>query len=206
MVFGRKRLILTGGLCPKSTYQVNAPYGHFSFVTDDKGALAKNQGTTDIGCAPLAPNVCDFSLALTSPQAKNFLRWDPAVAPQAPSGYLGDNATLHRIVGGTNSNAFTVTGPGANGSLTLTTNLFTVMGKLAGPLSASPGSVNFGGAAAGSSSAPRTVTVTSLAPTAVIPAAATISGPNAADFSITNDGCATHSVATDETCQVSVGF
>src|SRR5262245_17530215 len=128
MVFGRERLILTGGLCPKSPYQVTAPYGNFSFTTDDKGALARNQGTTDIGCAPLAPNVCDFSIALTSPQAKNFLRWDPAVAPQAPSGYLGDGATLHPIVGGTNGNLFRVTGPGANNNspVNLSTNLFTV--------------------------------------------------------------------------------
>ncbi len=50
MVFGRERLILTGGLCPKTTYQVTGPYGNFSFVTDNNGALAKNQGTTDIGC------------------------------------------------------------------------------------------------------------------------------------------------------------
>ena len=206
MVFGRERLILTGGLCPKSTYQVNGPYGHFSFVTDDKGALAKNQGTTDIGCAPLTPNVCDFSLALGSPQAKNFLRWDPTVAPQAPSGYLGDGATLHRITGGTNTNAFTVTGPGANGNLTLTTNLFTVSGKLAGPLSAAPGSLNFGGVAAGAAASPRTVTVTNLAPSTVTPAASTITGPNAADFAISSDGCATHPTATDATCQISATF
>ena len=113
MVFGRVRLILTGGLCPKSTYQVTAPYGSFSFTTDASGALPRNQGTTDVGCAPVAPNVCDFTLALNSPNAKSFLRWDPAVAPAAPSGYLGDGVTLHRIIGGTNGNAFTVTGPGS---------------------------------------------------------------------------------------------
>jgi hypothetical protein len=206
MVFGRERLIVTGGLCPKATYQVNGPYGHFSFVTDNNGALAKNQGTTDIGCAPLAPNVCDFSIALTSPQAKSFLRWDPAVAPQAPSGYLGDATTLHRIVGGTNGNAFTVTGPGANGNLTLTTSLFTVMGKLAGPLSATPNTVNFGGVPAGTVSAPKSVTVTTLAPTAVTPGTATITGPNAADFAVSSDGCATQVIATDATCQISVTF
>ena len=81
MVFGRVRLILTGGLCPKSTYQVTAPYGSFSFTTDTNGALPRNQGTTDVGCAPVAPNVCDFKLALASPNATSFLRWDPAVAP-----------------------------------------------------------------------------------------------------------------------------
>src|SRR3954452_24329429 len=39
MVFGRVRLILTGGLCPKATYQVTAPYGSFSFTTDTNGGL-----------------------------------------------------------------------------------------------------------------------------------------------------------------------
>ena len=208
MVFGRVRLILTGGLCPKSTYQVTAPYGSFSFTTDTNGALPRNQGTTDVGCAPVAPNVCDFTLALASPNATSFLRWDPTVAPAAPSGYLGDGTTLHPIIGGTNGNLFRVTGPGANNNspINLSTNQFTVAGKLAGPLSASPSPVNFGGVAAGTSSAAKTVTVTTLAPTAVTPGAATITGPNAAEFSIVNDGCSGQVTAQDASCQISVTF
>ena len=208
MVFGRVRLILTGGLCPKSTYQVTAPYGSFSFTTDTNGALPRNQGTTDVGCAPVAPNVCDFKLALASPNATSFLRWDPAVAPAAPSGYLGDGTTLHPIIGGTNGNIFRVTGPGANNNtpVNLSTNLFTVAGKMAGPLSASPSPVNFGGVAAGTSSAAKTVTVTTLAPTAVTPGVATISGPNAAEFSIASNGCSGQVTAQDASCQISVTF
>ncbi len=208
MVFGRVRLILTGGLCPKSTYQVTAPYGSFSFTTDTNGALPRNQGTTDIGCAPVAPNVCDFKLALASPNATSFLRWDPAVAPAAPSGYLGDGTTLHPIVGGTNGNLFRVTGPGANNNtpINLSTNLFTVAGKLAGPLSASPSPVNFGGVAAGTTSAAKTVTVTALAATGVTPGAATITGPNAAEFSIASNGCSGQATAQDASCQISVTF
>lgn len=209
MVFGRVRLILTGGLCPTSTYQVTAPYGNFSFTTDKSGALPRNQGTTDVGCAPVAPNVCDFKLALASPNATSFLRWDPAVAPAAPSGYLGDGATLHPIIGGTNGNIFRVTGPGANNNtpINLTTNLFTVAGKLAGPLSASPNPVNFGGVAAGTGTVTKTVTVTTLAPSAVTPGAATITG-DTSDFSIaTNgDGCVGQAVAQDATCTISVTF
>jgi hypothetical protein len=208
MVFGRVRLILTGGLCPKSTYQVTAPYGSFSFTTDTNGALPRNQGTTDVGCAPVAPNVCDFKLALASPNATSFLRWDPAVAPAAPSGYLGDGTTLHPIIGGTNGNIFRVTGPGANNNtpVNLSTTLFTVAGKMAGPLSASPSPVNFGGVAAGTSSPAKTVTVTTLAPTAVTPGAATITGPNASEFSITNDGCSGQATAQDASCPISVTF
>lgn len=207
MVFGRVRLILTGGLCPKSTYQVTAPYGSFSFTTDASGALPRNQGTTDVGCAPVAPNVCDFTLALNSPNAKSFLRWDPAVAPAAPSGYLGDGVTLHRIIGGTNGNAFTVTGPGSgNANLTLTTNLFTVAGKKAGPLSATPAAVDFGGVLAGSQSSSRTVTVTNLADTTVTPGLATLAGANPGDFTITGQDCAGQPVVRDATCTVSVAF
>src|SRR3954452_14325467 len=208
MVFGRVRLILTGGLCPKSTYQVTAPYGSFSFTTDTSGALPRNQGTTDVGCARVAPNVCDLKLALARDNATSFLRWDPAVTPAAPSGYLGDGTTLHPITGGTNGNIFRVTGPGANNNnpVNLSTNLFTVAGKLAGPLSASPSPVNFGGVAAGASSAAKSVTVSNLAPTAVTPGAATITGPNAAEFSIGNDGCSGQATAQDTSCQISVTF
>ena len=209
MVFGRVRLILTGGLCPKSTYQVTAPYGSFSFTTDTNGALPRNQGTTDVGCAPVAPNVCDFKLALASPNASSFLRWDPAVAPAAPSGYLGDGATLHPIIGGTNGNIFRVTGPGANNNtpVNLSTNLFTVAGKLAGPLSAAPAAVDFGGVRAGTTSATRTVTVTNLANGPVTPGLATLAGSNPGDFAITANTCTGQPIPRDTpTCSVSVAF
>jgi hypothetical protein len=208
MVFGRVRLILTGGLCPKATYQVTAPYGSFSFTTDANGALPRNQGTTDVGCAPVAPNVCDFKLALASPNATSFLRWDPAVAPAAPSGYLGDGTTLHRIVGGTNGNVFTVTGPGAgNTNINLSTNLFTVAGKLAGPLSATPAAVDFGGVQAGTTSAARTVAVTNLANGSVTPGLATLAGVNPGDFTITADTCVGQPIPRDTpTCSISVAF
>ena len=45
-------------------------------------------------------------------------------------------------------------------------------------------------------SAPRTVTITNLAPSSVTPSAATITGPNAADFGIAADGCALHATPT----------
>ena len=66
--------------------------------------------------------------------------------------------------------------------------------------------MNFGGVAAGTSSAAKTVTVTTLAPTAVTPGAATITGPNAAEFSIANDGCSGQATAQDASCQISVTF
>ena len=62
-----------------------------------------------------------------------FLKWDPAVAPLAPIGYLGDPNVPHRVVGSpTGNNIFRVAGPniGGSGINTIQTNLFAVSGKL----------------------------------------------------------------------------
>ena len=59
------------------------------------------QGTEDIGCGAAPPATCNFADALGSRIAESFPRWDPAVAPAAPAGYLGEPGALHPIVGGT---------------------------------------------------------------------------------------------------------
>ena len=70
-----------------------------------------------------------------------LLRWDPAVAPAAPAGYLGDAATLHTIVGapfqvdGVPANFFRIAN--TDGTIVGQTSDFTVMGKLRGPLETS---------------------------------------------------------------------
>ena len=212
MVFGRVRVIATGGLCKSSSYEVTYPFGRLSFTTDSKGALAKNQGTTDMGCVPVAPAACDWRVALDSPTVRSFLRWDPAVAPAAPAGYLGDAVTAHRITGATftapgetaPANYVRLTGPSLSNPLT--TNLFTVSGKLAGPLTTSPGSVDFGGQPTAGVSGTRRVTVTNLAQGAITPSAATLGGPNAGDFRVVSDGCAGTSLARDASCALDVAF
>ena len=212
MAFGRVRLIATGGLCVNATYTVTYPYGQLTFKTDSSGALARNQGTTDIGCVPVAPTACDWRVALSSPVLKSFLRWDPAVAPAAPAGYLGDAATAHRITGATYTapgetapaNYFKVTGPSLSNPLQ--TNLFTVSGKLAGPLTASPSSVDFGGDPVGETTTAKTITITNLAAEAITPQAASLTGTNAADFKVANDTCAGTSLARDASCTVDVTF
>ena len=212
MVFGRVRLIVTGGLCVNATYTVTYPYGQMTFKTDSSGALARNQGTTDVGCVPVAPTACDWRVALSSPVLKSFLRWDPTVAPAAPAGYLGDAATAHRITGATYTapgetapaNYFKVTGPSLSNPLQ--TNLFTVSGKLAGPLTASPSSVDFGGDPVGQTTAAKTITITNLAAEAITPQAAGLTGTNAADFTVVSDTCAGTSLARDASCTVGVTF
>lgn len=83
----------------------------------------------DTGCVA-AP--CDFDLALPG-SAGPFLKWDPAVAPAAPAGYLGNPNIGHVITGGVN-NLYRVTGPpnafGAGVSF-IETGSFLVSGKVA---------------------------------------------------------------------------
>ncbi len=213
MVFGRTRLTVSGGLCPTTTYHATYPYGELDFTTDDNGGLAKTAGTTDVGCKPIAPNSCDFRLALPSKVATSFLRWDPAVAPQAPNGYLGDAVTNHRVTGGTftpagassPANYFEITGPRLDQPLR--TDTFTVSGKLAGPLAASPARLDFAGHEAGTTSDPREVVVSSWATGDVHPSAARVEGADADAFGIASDECADATLAQDSGhCRVSVDF
>ncbi len=211
MTFGRVRLTATG-LCAGGSYVATTPFGQITFTTDGTGSLARTAGTTDIGCVPVATATCDFKLALNSPVAKSFLRWDPAVAPTAPAGYLGDAVTAHRITGATYTapgdpapaNFFRITGTKLNNPLT--TNTFTVSGKIAGPLSAAPSRVDLGGVDAGSISASKSVTVTNVSAGSITPGAATLSGANAAAFRVVTDGCSGTLLARDATCQLTVAF
>jgi hypothetical protein len=66
--------------------------------------------------------------------ANPFLKWDPAVAPLAPAGYLGDAQVPHTITGSQcGINVFRVDGPniGGAGVNTFSTNLFNITGKIA---------------------------------------------------------------------------
>ena len=66
---------------------------------DARGVLRIND-TQDVGC--LTAPCGDFAGLADSGDGgvgDSFLRWDPAVAPAAPAGYLGDAVTAHRVVG-----------------------------------------------------------------------------------------------------------
>ena len=93
------------------------------------GSGADINTTEDIGCGS-AP--CDFRASLEG-KISRFLKWDPAVAPAAPAGYLGNPNTTHAITGSPfNTNIFKVDGPnvGGPGINSIQTNLFTLSGKL----------------------------------------------------------------------------
>lgn len=93
------------------------------------GSSADINTTEDIGCGS-AP--CDFRASLEG-KISRFLKWDPAIAPAAPAGYLGNPNTTHAITGSPfGTNIFKVDGPnvGGPGVNSIQTNLFTLSGKL----------------------------------------------------------------------------
>jgi len=147
IVFGRVR-IRVAGLQPNVTYTVYHPYGVDTFVAEpDPGepGFGEINFTEDIGDL----NGGNFEGAANS-RIHPFLRWDPAVAPPPPAGYIGDHNVLHPVVGsvffdslGRPQNYFRIEGPGIGiGSPdratapgldpddNIETNLFALLGKI----------------------------------------------------------------------------
>ena len=117
VVFGRQRIVVKGG--PANTpLEFRHPYGTITIDTDASG---DGKLVEDI-----SPAVGNFTTALKS-NIGPFLKWDPATAPAAPEGYLGDPNQEHTVTGSPlNYNKFSVTG----GGLTLETDQFGLQGKI----------------------------------------------------------------------------
>jgi hypothetical protein len=117
VVFGRQRIVVNGGPA-NTTLEFRHPYGTITIDTDASGG---GKLVEDI-----APAVGNFTTALKS-NIGPFLRWDPATAPAAPEGYLGDPNQEHTVTGSPlNYNKFSVTG----GGLALETAQFGLQGKI----------------------------------------------------------------------------
>lgn len=201
MVFGRVRVTVTSGLCPNTPYTFTHPWGSVTITTEPDGSLRRNTATTDIGCAPAANNTCDFTQALPSTVMSRFITWDPAIAPAAPAGYLGDPNVLHQITGSpTGTNFFRISGAGTP---VQQTNLFSVSGKIAGPLNSTPETLDGGNQPINVPSAPRTLTLTNVSPAALTVGAVTVQ-PAGSAWSITGNTCA--AVARDASCTVTLVF
>jgi hypothetical protein len=118
VVFGRQRIIVKGGPA-NTTLEFKHPYGTITIDTDGTGA-----GKLVEDISPAAGN---FTTALKS-NIGPFLKWDPATAPAAPEGYLGDPGQVHTVTGSpVNYNKFSVTGGGLN----VETDQFGLQGKIA---------------------------------------------------------------------------
>ncbi len=118
VVFARTRVVVKGG--PRgTTVTVKHPFGELTVDTDNTGAGRLIQD--------ISPAVGNFDAALKG-NFGPFLKWDPAVAPQAPAGFTGDPATSHTVVGGLGGyNKFSISG----GGVAAETAQFTISGKVA---------------------------------------------------------------------------
>ncbi|MBI5944059.1 MAG: IPT/TIG domain-containing protein, partial [Chloroflexi bacterium] len=106
ITFGRIRIWIDN-LIPNAQYRVTHPYGVDNFTADPVFGRRMIRYVEDIGIG--APG--DFSGALNS-RIGPFLFWDPAIAPAAPAGYIGDPDILHEVAGSPlNTNFFRVEGP-----------------------------------------------------------------------------------------------
>jgi hypothetical protein len=122
-------------LAKGGTYTVRYPYGSKTYTVNAGGKRAIND-TVDVGCISAGTfDPCTrerFGFVAQGP-ITNYLRWDPDAVQAAPTGFLGDANTPHRVVGGTAGNVFRVEGPdvGGPGVNFVEQNLLTVQGRLA---------------------------------------------------------------------------
>lgn len=117
VVFGRQRVTVRGATA-NTTLTFKHPYGTITIDTDADGS-----GKLVEDISPAAGN---FATALKS-NVGPFLRWDPATAPAAPEGYLGDPGLEHTVTGSPfNYNQFSLSG----GGVELSTDQFSVQGKI----------------------------------------------------------------------------
>jgi hypothetical protein len=121
--------IVGKGLKPNTTYTFTHPYGTATATTD---ALGQLKFRDQVGCPAPGPGVgpCDFNTASLGAVGP-YLKWDPAVGPVAPAGYLGDAVTAHPVLGSPNNTNFLRVDSG--GVTQAQTNNFIVAGKLFTP-------------------------------------------------------------------------
>jgi len=156
MVFARLR-VRVDNLVVGASYHITTPYGSFDQVATRTGRRGINF-TQDIGLVAGA-----FNQALNGGIGP-FLRWDsglPLIDALGDS-FLGDPNVPHTITGSpTGNNIFRIDGPnvGGAGINTISTNLFTVVGKQSRVIAPPAAAI---GATPTSGTAPLTVQFTDL--------------------------------------------
>jgi len=136
--FGRVRIRITTPTT--GHYVITHPYGVDEFDVTD-AATRNINFTEDIGVAPGI-----FTGALGS-RIDPFLRWDTGLVTGPDGGsYLGDAVTPHAITGSNlGTNFFKIDGPdiGGTGINTISTNLFTVQGRVSTNNGVAPTAVTY---------------------------------------------------------------
>jgi hypothetical protein len=124
MVFARVR-IKDVDVPAGTTWRITHPYGVDELTADARGIVS----TQDVGLVP-----GDFSGALAG-RVGPFLKWDPAIAPAAPAGYIGDPGVLHAVTGSPyGTNFIKVEQKNADGSYSLIgqwDDQFSLQGRMA---------------------------------------------------------------------------
>ena len=128
-------------------YAVTHPYGTETFTVEAVGAGQEIRTSNDIEFqTPIPPATTAQNQGCVGP----WLRWD-GTDPALPAGFIGDGATPHTVIGGPNGNVFQVSAVDLNGATidlagngdnTVSTNLFTVWGKVYDGQLATPMVVN----------------------------------------------------------------
>ena len=134
-LFGRVRVRIRGGLTIGTTYRITHPYGVLTTTAVDVNGVGTINQTVDLGCvaALVTAGICPPFTPIVTSTPWPFLIWNPAVAPAAPAGYIGDPLVLHTVVGSpTGNNLFRLEelhGGGNGANLIDETTLFSVAGK-----------------------------------------------------------------------------
>ena len=227
MVFGRIRpgIRAGAGLCANTWYTLRTPYGPLTVQTDANGEVfgaGAAAVTADIGCVPAPAAPCNFNDTLRAPALQQgLLRQVTGAAP----GYLGDGSFGPITGSASGFNQLDVvkwpageTPTGAGYGVDCTdaacevigsTANFAVLAKLAGPVSSSVSTLDFGGQVVGTTSAARTITLTNLGSGALGLDPSTIDSVAVAGagFAITGTTCdPAVALGRDATCTVSVTF
>jgi hypothetical protein len=203
IVFQRIRIRGKSAFTPGAAYTFTYPFGTRTITADATGTI---NDTQDSGCLT-PPCGAAFGTALTGPISV-FPTWDPAVAPAAPAGFIGDYATPHAITGAVGGiNFFRIDGPnvGGVGVNTIQTNLFQVAGKFAFPVMVSPTALTFATQAVGTTSAVQNVTIANTGTANLTVSRAAFGGTNAADFTLPVNTC-TAAIAPGRSCTLGVAF
>jgi hypothetical protein len=210
-----QRIRMRINVAQPGTYTVTHPYGVDTFTVTTVGPGFEINDTLDVGCFSTPPfNTCndgvapEFSDTATGPMT-SFLQWDPAVAPAAPTGFIGDNGSPHAVVGSPlGTNFLRIEGPNiaAPGVDVLEIPKFVVQGKLSPGVSATPSALAFGPATVGTASAAKSVTLANTMATNATLTSVTLGGAQPADFTIQPGGTCGPVVAAGTTCTISVAF
>lgn len=223
MSFGRVRIV-ADGLCPNTEYTVVHPYGTATVETDQRGRVRRGIGTQDIGCLPAAGEECNWAEALVSPVFGGFLR---QINP--PAGYLGDPNTVQPVtgapyiaqreidaagVGGTPvaANYFRIFKTDNPAEFDAETPMFSVMGKLVGPMMATPDSVDFGQVEVLITSDPVAVEIKNDGAVPATVNGITMGGLMPGDFTVVSDDCTGTTLdafkinPSNSTCTIEVAF